>query len=328
MHEAFHAYQRAEYPGWVPNIVDEFIYPTDDARLLGLRRLESASLRRALAAQDAETSKCWARYALELRDERFAMLAPTASGYEQMVEVAEGTAFYVEFLAAGETSVDIPAAGFAPTEVRQRASISGAAFAFLLDRLEPGWQKLLGANDDRFLDQILRSAAATGTTNHDAADCRLSPEEEANMQRSAQVDIDQLATQRSVLRGRFDAQSGWRIDVRSAREQPLQPCGIDPVNIEHAEGGLVHTRWLCLHNVYGRLEMIDETDAHLGAFTMAVGENPLFDGIHRVTIAGLPEPEIETGNKNVTVRAPGIDLRFAPAVISLKGTAIEIQLAD
>jgi len=47
IHEAFHVYQRRRHPGWSGNEGDVFLYPTDDARLLGLRRLESAAWRRA-----------------------------------------------------------------------------------------------------------------------------------------------------------------------------------------------------------------------------------------------------------------------------------------
>ena len=39
IHEAFHVFQRGRHPGWSANEGDLFLYPTDDARLLALRRL-------------------------------------------------------------------------------------------------------------------------------------------------------------------------------------------------------------------------------------------------------------------------------------------------
>ncbi|HEX6941078.1 MAG TPA: hypothetical protein VF158_16795, partial [Longimicrobiales bacterium] len=149
LHEAFHVFQRARHPGWVGNEGDMLLYPVDDARLLALRRRESAALRRALAAADDGSAACWTRLALEARRERFAAMDSAFSTYERLTELNEGLATYLQLRAAGRTTVEVPATGFPPAAVRDRIYAIGPALAFLLDRFRPGWQATLEDDDAR-----------------------------------------------------------------------------------------------------------------------------------------------------------------------------------
>jgi len=121
LHEAFHVFQRARHPGWVGNEADLLLYPVADAGLLGLRRRESAALRRALAAADEADAACWARLALEARRERFAAMDSAFSAYERLTELNEGLATYIQLRVAGRTTVDIPEMEFPPAAVRTRS---------------------------------------------------------------------------------------------------------------------------------------------------------------------------------------------------------------
>ena len=92
LHEAFHVFQRRRHPGWAGNEGVLLLYPAEDARLLALRRQESAVLRRALAAVDAKQAACWTRHALALRRDRFAATDSAFVQYERRTELNEGLA--------------------------------------------------------------------------------------------------------------------------------------------------------------------------------------------------------------------------------------------
>jgi hypothetical protein len=146
IHEAFHVYQRAQHPSWIGNEADLFTYPTDRPKLLALRRLETAALRLALSAEAADEAACWARKALALRETRYSGMDAAFAAYERGTELNEGLASYVEMRAAGRRGVELPAAEFAPAEVRKRAYATGLALALLLDRFTPGWPASFAAN--------------------------------------------------------------------------------------------------------------------------------------------------------------------------------------
>jgi hypothetical protein len=325
LHEAFHVYQRRRHPGWSGNEGDIFLYPTDDARLLGLRRLESAALRRALAAPNGAGTACWARLALGFRRERFAGMDSAFSTYERLTELNEGLATYVQLLAAGRTTVEIPRAEFRATEVRDRIYAIGPALAFVLDRLGPGWQAALEADDKQYLDRMLD--LAVGANGHGrAAQCALAADETARIEGTAQEDVGAVITARGERRRVFDARPGWRVVVQAAQEQPLWPQGFDPLNVERTEGGVLHTRFLRLGNDAGELRAIDEAGADVEALTDGVGPHPLFNGISRVVVAGLARPEIETEERRVTIRAPGFTAQFRDASVEVNGTEMLIRL--
>lgn len=324
LHEAFHVYQRAEHPGWVANEGDLFVYPTDDAELLALRRRETAGLRRALGASDHGTAACWSRHALALRSERFRLMDPSFSAYERLTELNEGLAHYIELFADGQTTVDIPDAGFPIADIRPRAYTAGAVLALLLDRLRPGWQTELASDDAQYLDDMLETAAAKETTESEQT-CALPDGEVAEIERTAKNDTATLIARRGERREAFDSHPGWRVVVEAAGDQPLLPRGFDPLNVERVEGGILHTRLLRLGNESGQLEMIRASGDN-EALTEAAGEHPLFNGVRRVIIAGLPEPEIEKNDREVSVRGEGLELHFEAAAAKVRGTEIHIVI--
>lgn len=81
IHEAFHVFQRTSHPDWTANEADLFVYPVEDLELLKLRRLETKALKSAFAHSD-ETA-CWGRQALNIRQERFALMDDAFVAYER-----------------------------------------------------------------------------------------------------------------------------------------------------------------------------------------------------------------------------------------------------
>ncbi|HSK80761.1 MAG TPA: hypothetical protein VLQ45_30180 [Thermoanaerobaculia bacterium] len=325
LHEAFHVDQRKRHPGWAGNEADIFRYPTEDARLLGLRRLESAALRRALGAADPAGAACWARLALGYRRERFAGMEPAFPAYERLTELNEGLATYIQLIAEGKTTIEIPAAEFPSTEFRARIYTVGPALAFLLDRLRPGWQSALEADDKQFLDQVLESALS-GEPQKGAAPCALGADEAAEIQRTAQADAAAVITVRGERRKAFDARPGWRVVIQAAEGQPLWPQGFDPLNVERVEGGVLHTRFLKLGNDAGELQAIDEAGVDIEALTEGAGAHPLFNGVRRVFATGFAKPEIRTEGEQVIVSTPGFKAQFRKAGVQVNGTEVLVRL--
>jgi len=324
LHEAFHVFQRQHHPGWSGNEGDLLLYPTEDARLLTLRRLESAALRRALA--DAEHAACWARQALAFRRERFAAMDSAFSRYERLTELNEGLATYVQLQAAGKHGVHIPEKEWRPAEIRLRTYAIGPALGFLLDRFAPGWKQSLETEDGQFLDEVLEASLRDTSTT---APCSLPADEIAAIERRARADAGAVVTERTTRRVAFDARTGWRVVVLAAATHPLWPQGFDPLNVERVTGGLLHARMLQLQNDSGAVHVIDEAGADIEALTEGAGAHPLFNGVRRLEITGLQRPKVTRDAGKISLRAAGLIADFDAATVHEDAVAqrIEIQLS-
>lgn len=310
LHEAFHVYQRTHHKSWSANEGDLFLYPVDNARLLGLRRMESAALRNALRRRGDRTA-CWAALAMRYRAARFAAMDSAFAIYERRTELNEGLATYVQIRARGETTIAIPAAEFPAADVRARSYVIGPALALLLDGLRPDWKTSLETNDAQFIDQFFPN---------DIEGCALEPNQLAAIERTARSDSAALADARIARRRAFDTRAGWRIVIQPADGRPLWPQGFDPLNVERIAGGVLHTRFLRLGNDAGSFEALDQGSADLESLTEGAGAHPLFNGVRRVTIAGISKPEISTDRDRVTVKAPGFSAQFSNATTRWEGT--------
>ena len=320
VHEAFHVYQRARHPRWSGNEADLFVYPTDSVRLLALRRLETDALRRALAADKADGASCWARQAVARRQERFAVLDSASAAYERGTELNEGLAAYVEGRALGRATVDFPAREFGPSEVRRRAYATGPALALLLDRFAPEWRASFESDDRQTLDAALALALGSGET------CAFSGADTAAAERQAQADIEALASTREARVTAFVSRPGWRVVVEAAG-QLLWPQGFDPLNVERVGAARVlHARFLRLGNGAGQLEMLDTGEADVEALTEGSGLHPLFNGVQRVVLSGLTEPDVSEAEGTVAVRAPGFTAEFRGARLTRTDQTVTIRL--
>ena len=314
LHEAFHVFQARRHPGWGGNEADLFAYPVENSEALGLRRLESAALARALAAGNRPRTAGWAARALELRRERFALLPAPAAEYERGTEQKEGLARYIEAKAAGVPARFFPDAEFAPDRVRERAYVSGCAIALLLDRLDPGWKRSLEEKDAP-LDEVL-GRATVGT-----APVVLAAAERETALRKAAQDVAAWSASRSALRREFLAAPGWRLVVES--ETPLFPQGFDPLNVERLSSSeVLHTRWVKLANAAGALEALDRR-----CLTESAGAHPLFEGVRRATLSGFAdEPRIEESEGSVQIFARGLTLSFRSARVSRSGSTLTVSV--
>lgn len=325
MHEAFHVYQRSHHPGWSGNEGDLLVYPVANPDLLAARRLESAALQRALANVENAGAACWARVALAYRRERFAAMDSAFVAYERLTELNEGLAAYIQLRAAGTTTVAIPAVEFLPEAVRLRTYTIGPALALLLDRLSPGWQQALEADDRQSLDGLL-DAAINGPNAPSSAPCAFTPVEVGAAKREARFNAGEVVTGWGSRQRAFEVKEGWRVVIQSAPGQPLWPQGFDPLNIDRVDGGLIHTRFLKLGNDAGQLTALEEDGADIEARTEGVGPHPLFNGVLWVEVVLSVRPTAESVRNHLVIRGPGFSADFANATYSVSGQQFLVQL--
>ena len=307
LHEAFHVFQRKQHPTWQANEGDLLLYPVEDAKLLALRRLETEALRRALAATSTARAACLGRLAMDYRTRRFGAMDSAFVAYERGTELNEGLAAYVQLLALGRTTVEVPRQGFAPGDVRLRSYTIGPAIAFLLDRIRPRWQHSLEAHDRQKLDEVL-AGALVGAVKSPNGGCALPAAEVTAITRQAQRDAAGVVTSRIARRTAFDARAGWRVIIVAAEGKPLWPQGFDPLNIEPVSDGLLHSRFVAIGNETCKATAIDEDGVDVEAFTEGFGPHPLFNGIRRAVIAGLGKPVITPNGDRVTITTSGLQL--------------------
>jgi hypothetical protein len=322
VHEAFHVFQAERHPKWGANEADLFTYPTDDPVLLQLSRLETESLRRALAAEDRKDAGCWASAALELRRRRFATLGEAGALYERGTELKEGLARLVESRAARGTSPDepvIPKEDFGPGDVRSRSYAVGHAYGVLLDRFAKGWEASLEGPGEKTLDGLLAQALSTAAVGRP---CRFRSRETADALDRAKRSVELTRMTRVAIRDDFFARPGWTIVVVAASE-PLSAEGFDPLNVEKlGPGEVLHSRWVKLRNSAGSLEVLDARSV-----TESAGRHPLFEGVRRVTITGIrEEPQVRESAGQVALEAAGVTAQFNGARLERKDRTITVVI--
>lgn len=307
LHEAFHVFQRERHPDWCANEAELFVYPVEDVDVLRTRWLETEALRRALAERDLAQAAKWAACALEIRRERFRTLPEGSVAYERGTELNEGLAQYIESLALGKPISPLPEE-VAAEEVRLRGYAVGHALALLLDRLDPAWKGKLEAEEASSLDELLQATL----DRLGIRPARFTQQDQENALSWAKSEAERLRARREALRGEFSKQPGWRIVIEA--EEPLWPQGFDPMNVHRlGEKEVLHTRWLKLGNEAGTLEILDRP-----CLTEAAGEHPLFHGVRRVVITGLPiATDLGVGSKSgvVSIRTEGVKVEFRAARI-------------
>lgn len=301
LHESFHVYQARAHPGWYGNEATFFTYPVADSTAQRLQRLETEAFRRALLPHGALA--CWASRAMALREERAARIGADAIAYERGNDLNEGLATWIEWRGwRGPLDSLIPAAGFGPDGVRRRAYAVGPAQAFLLDRLRPRWPAELAADSTLTLDALL--GRAIGPVSCRADFTRYEIDSTAAL---AAAESGRILGDRAALRREFLSRAGWQLEIALPDSAPLWPEQFDPWNVVPLEGGeVLHQRHLRLGNDRGRIDVFERW-----ALTTPAGAHPLFNGVKRLLLAGLPErPSLTIRGDSTLIKAPGIEGAF------------------
>lgn len=168
IHEAFHCFQHdperigAEWRRESPRLI--FRYGAIKANDFTLFCIEAQLLWDALFAPDDESCRTAARQFIAVRRHRQAQMAPELVEFEKGAEANEGIATYVGVQAVkigikAQERINLPLYESHPEkwidsklsslekmcelagDIRRRFYYTGAAQAFILDRLSPGWKK-------------------------------------------------------------------------------------------------------------------------------------------------------------------------------------------
>ena len=322
VHEAFHVFQRERHPKWGGNEVELFVYPFEDAAQLALRRQETEALRRAAAARKLNEAACWARAAVGARRARFKLLPEGAAGYERGTELNEGLARYVEARAERAKGEQLRPDDYPPDDVRLRSYAAGRSIGLLLDRLGPGWKQRLEGGDPRSLDELLE--ASLGRAAPGGRTCTLPREFQDSALARAQRDVEDLRRRKSEMRREFMGRPGWKVVFVAGAGAPFWPQNFDPLNVRGLGGGeVLHTRWVKVGNEAGTVEALERHSLTEGA-----GAHPLFNGVARITVAGLAaEPEVREEGGTARVKAEGLNAELKGARVERDGRTITIRLA-
>ena len=125
------------------------------------------------------------------------------------------------------------------------------------------------------------------------------------------------------MRREFEAQGGWKIIITADAGAPLWPQGFDPLNVLRLGAReVLHTRYLKLGNDAGAIESF-----HKHMLTSGAGAHPLFNGVSRLTLAGLAaEPVVREGEGKLALEAEGIKAEFRGARLERAGHTLTINL--
>jgi hypothetical protein len=286
--------------------------------LLAKRRLETEALRRAFEAANSEAMACWTKLALQTRRDRFQQMDSVHVAYEGGIEPGEGLAFYVEKKVLRSDKPEIPKTGFPADRIRLRGYTAGVSLALLLQRLVRDWEASFEKDDQQFLDALLKQQFRSNLPSS----CAFETAEVDQAAVQAQSDVAALLTQRKQLRLDFEAKPGWRLVIEPAQAKPLWPQRFDPKNLHLVEGGVLHTRFLKLGNAAGELELLGSQ-----AFTESAGSHPLFNGISRFVMTGLPEkPEVKQQGDELSIEFPTFKATFNQARATESQQKVHIRL--
>ena len=276
-HELFHVHQAQRYPDWGANEAGQLAWPWDDADNLARSMHELALLRAATVAPDDETSVALARQALTARRDRFVHLPPDARAYEDAVELAEGTAHWIE-----HRTTTLPGTRLHEPEevntidVRRRCYRTGRDWCILLDRLAgPNWVARLPTGSGQptpVLSHQLEVAIGLPPAGPDERWRNGLPDATAKIAAERTRRQDRVAE----LRGSF----GGSVVIQASAETPLRVTGLDPMNLTAlADGQVLHERYVAL-----TLGGTPITVLNHPTLTMSVVELPLFTGLDRAEI--------------------------------------------
>lgn len=301
-HECFHVYQKEHFPNRWPNSTEVFLYPVGDTVQLRLKRLETEALRRSFDSEDSVEGEPWLALALKLHAERMELLSEGSRDWERGVELIEGTARYVESVAAGEKLPELPEDGYAADRPRYRAYSIGYAWAVWLDRLVPDWKMDLKEADLPWLDVLLTTCWKGHAGVAEFGDVELN-----TYSAIAERVAEEIVKVKAQIRSELLARAGWKLIIECPKANPLWPSGFDPMNIKVLDDGeVLHTRWLKLKNETGEFE-VNGTQA----LTKPTGEHPLFTGVRRVTVTGIKEkPELQQMGEMVSFDRRTISFKF------------------
>ena len=316
IHEQFHIYSRINHPRWVPNDGLLLLYPAETGEALFLRRIEKEAFKRAVTSEKPEEICEWVKEGLRYRKQRMSSLHPVFRNYEPELQRTEGLSDYIEKVARGLDPLNASEItdGIAPAGVRDLGYVEGRWIAMILDKLNPGWKRVLETNDTLYLENILEDVVNDlpyESKNFSDIDIE-------KVKAKANSDLVQWREKQKKEIEQFDRLPGFRIEI-NASSKPLNIRIFEPLEIEILDDRSVYHRVIfAAGNEAGSLRMRDHP--------CITG----FDNSLRVTniqIHGLSKgPEINETEKTVKLSDGSSTLDLKYSRINVNGSLFEIEL--
>ena len=358
-HESFHVFERdADRPGarWrLENSILVSEYPDVSARNSALFNIESQILHAALRADDKATAKRKAQEFIAVRKMRQGELESRFVEFEKGIESNEGLAEYagVKAVIAGIEAVNgkratipfrsLDKGGYfvdrferlrritsVGRNSRLRFYDTGAAQAFLLDRLMPDWKRRVQSTGAAVQDLVEAAAFDSDELKRMAASALRQYEYEAVFKAEQEASAKKLAERRATLDSVLNKQGRrYVIDV-SALGRVGDLVSFDPMNVTVIDNQKrVHTRML----------IVAQEGVYKATFEQPVVEDRA--GKQYVTVSKLEQNEllvdgvpldaagaVERSFKTISITTPGFKFEASSGVITINGQAVIIRLGE
>jgi hypothetical protein len=192
--------------------------------------------------------------------------------------------------------------------------------AELLSRLRPGWERAFDASG-RGSGMSLEVALANALLELQPPCPSPTAAERAAWTAQAGADVRAMLAERERVLADYLARAGWRLVV-DAGSAPFFPQGFDPLNVTRlSPTEILHSRFLKLQGSLGSVELLSRASLTAGQ----PGAHPLFNGVVRLTVAGLPEAAAVRDSSGVLMfDAPGLRGRLRGVRADTTGTVIHI----
>ncbi len=358
-HEAFHVFERdADRQGarWrVENSILVSEYPETSARNSALFNIEANILYTALQAGDKATAKRKAQEFIAVRKLRQGELDSRFVEFEKGLESNEGLAEYagVKAVLAGIEAVNRKRAAipfqnldknsyFANrferlrriTRVGRNSRLrfydTGAAQAFLLDRLMTDWKKRVQATGAAIQDLVEEAAFDYNESKRIAETALRQYEYESVLKAEQEIEARKLAERRAILDSVLNKQGRrYVIDV-SALGRVGDLMSFDPMNVTMIDNQKrVHTRMLVVgqEGVYKATfeQPVVEDKAAKQYVTVSIPEQ------NELLIDGVPldvTASVERSFHRLRIITPGFKFEASSGVITINEQAVTIRLGD
>ena len=358
-HESFHVFERdADRQGakWrLENSILVSEYPEISARNNALFKIEAQILYEALQADDKATAKRKAQEFIAVRRMRQGELESRFVEFEKGLESNEGLAEYagVKAVLAGIEAVNRKRAAipfqsldksgyFANRFQRLRRITSvgrnsrlrfydtGAAQAFLLDRLMTDWKSRVQSTGAAIQDLVEEAAFDSNELKRMAETALRQYEYEAVLKAEQETEARKLAERRAVLDSVLNKQGRRYIIDVSALGRVGDLTSFDPMNITMIDNQKrVHTRML----------NVAQEGRYKAAFEQPVVED--IAGRQYVTVSkpeqnailvdGVPidaTTPVERSFNRISITTPGFKFEAGSGVIAIKGQVVTVRLGD
>lgn len=358
-HEAFHVFERdADRQGarWrVENSILVSEYPETSARNNALFNIEAQVLHAALQSDDKATAKRKAQEFIAVRkmrqgefDSRFVEFEKGLESNEGLAEYAGVKAVLAGIEAASRKQTAIPFQSLDKNSYfanrferlrritrvgrnsRLRFYDTGAAQAFLLDRLMMGWKKRVQSTGAAIQDLVEEAAFDSSELKRVAETAMRQYKYEEVLKAEREIEARKLEERRAVLDSVLNKQGRRYIIDVSALGRMGDLMSFDPMNVTMIDNQKrVHTRMLSvaqegIYKATFEQPVVEDRGGNQYVTVSKTDQNELLvDGVPMDATAG-----VEQNFKTIRIITPGFKFEASSGVITINGQTVTVRVGN